>query len=120
MGNVESGATGTIDGMINGDTERGTDQPCKMIVTYEDEAGNESKVEQEFNIEVTPAVDDTAMSMEEEEQSKGLPIVPILILILAVAVVIAAVVITKKKKKKRAQLEEEDLMDEVDRFTEDE
>ena len=120
VGNVESGATGTIDGMINGDTERGTDQPCKMIVTYEDEAGNESKVEQEFNIEVTPAVDDTAMPMEEEEQSKGLPIVPILILILAVAVVIAAVVITKRKKKKRAQLEEEDLMDEVDRFTEDE
>ena len=56
-----------------------------MIVTYEDEAGNESKVEQEFNMEVTPAVDDTAMPMEEEEQSKGLPIVPILILILAVA-----------------------------------
>ena len=120
MGNVESGATGTIDGMINGDTERGTDQPCKMIVTYEDEAGNESKVEQEFNIEVTPAVDDTAMPMEEEEQSKGLPIVPILILILVVVVVVAAIVITKRKKKKRAQLEEEDLMDEVDRFTEDE
>ncbi len=120
VGNVESGATGTIDGMINGDTERSMDQPCKMIVTYEDEAGNESKVEQEFNMEVTAAVDDTAMPMEEENQSKGLPIVPILILILVVVVVVVAIVITKRKKKKRAQLEEEDLMDEVDRFTEDE
>ena len=71
-------------------------------------------------MEVTAAVDDTAMPMEEENQSKGLPIVPILILILVVVVVVAAIVITKRKKKKRAQLEEEDLMDEVDRFTEDE
>ncbi len=121
VGNVESGAVGNIDGMVNGESEMSLDSKCKMIVTYEDESGNQSQTEQEFSMEVLPeqVIDMDSMPVEEEEQ-KSFPIWLIVFLVLVIAAAVAAVIIIRKKKKKREMIEEEELLDEVDRFTEDE
>ena len=121
VGNVESGAVGNIDGMVNGESEMSIDSKCKMIVTYEDESGNQSKTEQEFSMEVLPeqVIDMDSMPVEEEEQ-RSFPIWLIVFLVLVIAAAVAAVIIIRKKKKKREMIEEEELLDEVDRFTEDE
>ena len=39
IGNLESGATGTIDGIITGTSQTEGDGTCKMVVSYEDEIG---------------------------------------------------------------------------------
>ena len=59
--------------------------------------------------------------MEEENQSKGLPIVPIVIAGPGGGCGDSCCCnLQRQRRKNVAQLEEEDLMDEVDRFTEDE
>lgn len=125
VGNLDSGATGTIDGMLAGESEISPGTKCKMIITYEDESGNQSSVEKEFEIEVTPAMDsDMDMGMdvmgEMPMEEKGFPVIPVAIGAAIVLVVVISVVLLRRRKKKRALAEEEDLADEVDRFTEDE
>lgn len=123
VGNLDSGATGTIDGMLTGESEISPGTKCKMIVTYEDESGNQSSTEKDFEMEVTPAMDsDMGMEMMGEMpiEEKGFPVIPVVIGAVIVLVVVVSVVLLRRKKKKRALAEEEDLMDEVDRFTEDE
>lgn len=112
IGNVEPGGTGAIDAMITGKKETTEADKCKMVISYEDEAGTPSTVEQEFNLEVTPEIQD----MEEatvEEVKTGLPVVPIALGVAAILLVgiIVFVVIRRKKKKKE---EEEEWIDELD------
>lgn len=121
VGNVDSGATGTIDGMITGESEIQAGTKCKMVVTYEDEAGKVSTKEEEFELEVVPAVtEDMAMMSEAPVEEKGFPVIPVVIGAVVVAAVVTAILLVRRKKKKQAWAEEEELADEVDRFTEDE
>ena len=93
-----------------------------MIVTYEDEAGKRSAVEKEFNVEVTPAAAETDMStVNGGEEEQGFPVLPLMLgaLFIILAVIAVIIVITVRKKKKTT-IEEEDLLDEVERFAEDE
>lgn len=124
VGNLDSGATGTIDGMLTGESEIMPGTKCKMVITYEDESGNPSSREEEFELQVTAPMemDMEAMEMmgEMPEEEKGFPVIPAVIAAAVVLVIVLAVVLTRRRKKKRAQAEEEDLADEVDRFTEDE
>ena len=124
VGNLDSGATGTIDGMLTGESEIMPGVKCKMVVTYEDESGNTSSAEEEFELQVTAAMemDMGGMEMMGEipEEPKGFPVIFAVIAAAVVLVVILAVVLIRRKRKKRALAEEEDLADEVDRFTEDE
>jgi len=121
VGNVESGATGTIDGMLLGESEMPAGTKCKMIVSYEDEAGKVSTKEETFELEVIPAVtEDMGMMTDAPAEEKGFPLIPVLIGVAIVAAVVVTVLMIRRKKKKQALAEEEDLMDEVDRFTEDE
>lgn len=122
VGNVDSGATGTIDGMIMGESEVPAGTKCKMTVSYEDETGKVSSKEEEFELEVLPAMADDAMSMAAEPMTaeKGFPILPVVIGVIAAAAVGVIVLLIRRKKKKQAWAEEEDLADEVDRLTEDE
>ncbi len=121
VGNVESGATGTIDGMLTGESEIPAGTKCKMIVSYEDEAGKVSTKEEEFELEVLPAVtEDVEMMTEAPVEEKGFPILPVVVGVIVVAAVVVTVILIRRKKKKQAWEEEEDLVDEVDRFTEDE
>lgn len=121
VGNLESGATGTIDGMLTAESEIPAGTKCKMVVTYEDVSGNVSTTEKEFELEVLPmAADDMPADAATVEQKASIPVVPIVIGVLVVAGVVLTIVLLRRKKKKQMLAEEEDLADEVDRLTEDE
>ena len=121
VGNVESGATGSIDAMLEG--KKMSDGPSKVTMTlsYEDESGNVSTTSKELKLEVTDKVDESAMTQEmPEETKKGLPVIPIVIIVVIVAVVVIIVTLKKRKQKKMAESEEEELLDELERSSEDE
>ena len=120
VGNVESGATASIDAMLKG--KKATNGPAKVTMTlsYEDEAGKVTEKKEEMKLEVTEAMEDEVMMTEPVEESGGLPVVPIVIIVALIAVCVAAGVIIKKKKQKKMENEEEALLDELDRPSEDE
>ena len=73
IGNVESGATGSIDAMLEG--KKVSDGPSKVTMTlsYEDESGNISKTTKDLTLEVTEKMDDEAVAADvpEEELELG-------------------------------------------------
>lgn len=121
IGNVESGATASIDAMLEG--KKAGEGPGKvtMTVSYEDESGNISKTTKDFQLEVLESVEEEMSdeAMIPEETSSGFPVLPIVIVV-ALAVVVTAVLVIKKKKNARLKMEEEGLLDELDRPSEDE
>ena len=124
IGNVEAGATGSIDAMLQGEKVTNGNSKITMTLSYEDESGNISETTKDFELEVTEAVDDSDMYMntdgDAEAGSNGFPVVPVVVVIVIIAGAVAAVVIVKKKKKKQMLNEEEQLLDELDRSSEDE
>lgn len=121
LGNIAPGQTGSVDSMVTGvaaDTGEGI---VKAIISYEDEAGNETQVEKDLNLSVYEMMfDDPGMDMGGEafedggeESKQGLPIVAIVIGIVAViAVIVVIAVIISKKKKAKQHKEDMDLLDE--------
>lgn len=124
IGNVEAGATGSIDAMLKGEKVTNGNSKITMTLSYEDESGNISETTKDFELEVTEAVDDSDMYMntdgDVEAGSSGFPVVPVVVVIAIIAGAVAAVVFVKKKKKKQMLNEEEELLDELDRSSEDE
>ena len=124
IGNVDAGATGSIDAMLHGEKVTNGNSKITMTLSYEDESGNISETTKDFELEVTEAVDDSDMYMntdgDAEAGSSGFPVVPVVVVIVIIAGVVAAVVFVKKKKKKQMLNEEEELLDELDRSSEDE
>ena len=122
VGNVESGATASIDGMITGEAETTGDGKAKMIVTYEDESGAVFTTEKELTLLVTaPMMDDMEMGGDSiVEEEKVFPVIPIVVVVVIVGVIAGIVVVKKKKEKKRREQEEEILEDELHRLTENE
>ena len=124
IGNVEAGATGSIDAMLKGEKVTNGNSKITMTLSYEDESGNISETTKDFELEVTEAVDDSDMHMNTDGDvdagSGGFPVVPVVVVIAIIAGAVAAVVFVKKKKKKQMLNEEEELLDELDRSSEDE
>ena len=124
IGNVEAGATGSIDAMLKGEKVTNGNSKITMALSYEDESGNISETTKDFELEVTEAVDDSDMYMNTDGDvdagSGGFPVVPVVVVIAIIAGAVAAVVFVKKKKKKQMLNEEEELLDELDRSSEDE
>ncbi len=124
IGNVEAGATGSIDAMLKGEKVTNGNSKITMTLSYEDESGNISETTKDFELEVTEAVDDSDMHMntdgDVEAGSGGFPVVPVVVVIAIIAGAVTAVVFVKKKKKKQMLNEEEELLDELDRSSEDE
>lgn len=124
IGNVDAGATGSIDAMLQGEKVTNGNSKITMTLSYEDESGNISETTKDFELEVTEAVDDSDMHMNTdgdiEAGSGGFPVVPVVVVIVIIAGAVAAVVFVKKKKKKQMLNEEEELLDELDRSSEDE
>lgn len=122
VGNVDSGATASIDAMVKG--KKATNGPAKVTMTlsYEDESGKVKETKKDLQLEVTEASEDSAVDTEmmPEQTSGGFPVLPVVIILVIATVVIAAVVFTKKKKKQKLENEEEALLDELDRPSEDE
>lgn len=123
VGNVEPGATASIDNMLTGESETTGDGKVKMVVTYEDESGKIQTAEKELTLFVTAPMEDDGMMTDGEavtEEPKGFPVGMIVILAVVVVAVIAIVVVVKMRKKKKAREEEEELANELDGFAEDE
>ena len=123
IGNLDSGSTGTIDGIVTAVEESYEESNCKLVLTYEDDAGNVSTVEQEFTMTVNAVEEIMDMGMSNmTEEEPGSPVPGILLAAAAVIVIgiILAAVLIKNRKKKKLAAEEEELMDEVERLTEDE
>lgn len=124
VGNVEPGATAIIDGMVTGQQVTTGDGKVKLLLSYEDEAGTVFNAEKELSIFVTEAVSQDAMLdepiMNDEQEKKGFPVIPVVIVVLVIAGITAFIFVKKQKKKKANEEEEEFLEDELDRLTEDE
>lgn len=122
IGNIESGATGSIDAMLEGKKISNGPAKVTMTLSYEDESGNISTTTKDLNLEVTEKVDDdeAAASDMPEETQKSFPVIPVVIAAVVIAVVAAVVILKKRKKKQLAEIEEEELLDELERSSEDE
>lgn len=125
LGNLESGATGMVDGIVTALTESYEENNCRLVLTYEDDAGNVTETKQEFTMTVTPPQDSMGVDgnfpvMEEEETggNTGLIIAVIVVVILGGGT--AAGLILRHRKKKTDRQEEEEWFNEVERSAEDE
>ena len=124
LGNLESGATGMIDGIVTAVAESYEESNCKLVLSYEDDSGNVTTAEQEFTMMVTAPQDDMMMEdmpvMEEEDGGSSGGLLVGIILTVIILAVITTVVIIKRRKKRMQLSEEEELFDEVERSAEDE
>lgn len=117
IGNLQPGATGNVDAMVTGIAATMDDGTVKAVITYEDEAGNQTREEKDITIFVSDIpVDDgmmmDPMPMEEEKTGPGMGVV--IAIALGIVVVAAAAVVAMlriRKKKKAAKQLAEDLMD---------
>lgn len=118
LGNIAPGATGNVDSMVTGIMPDTGEPVVKIVITYEDEAGNESRVEKDINLSVYEMVMDNDIDMEipediEEPAKKGLPIGIIAGIAAGIVVLIIVIVVLVKKKAKK-QKEARELVDEDD------
>lgn len=115
VGNIEAGATGAVDIMAMGAEETADDGTVKIVITYEDQDGNQGIFDSTCTLFVMPAEDIEASGMadwEEMEQessdktNKGL-IAGIIIGVVVIIGIIVTVVIVKKKHKKTEDFADE-------------
>lgn len=124
LGNIDPGATGSVDAYLSGAAATTDDGKVKILITFEDESGEKTTIEKEMELYVTEMMDyDDGMTddgmMDDGSQSQGgfkiwYVLVP---LVLILAAVVAVIVIRKKKAKKAAALldaEDLDGLEEVD------
>ena len=123
IGNLDAGATGPIDVIVTAKKATQGSGECKLVLTYEDDAGNVSTSEQKFKMTVLEetATEDTEMMPDAVPEENGSPAVPAAAALAVIAAAAGgAVVFRKHRKKKNHEAEEEELFDELERFTEDE
>ena len=121
LGNIDPGATGSVDAYLTGAAATTDDGKVKILITYEDESGEATTVEREMELYVTEMMsyDDGMMDdgmMDDGSQSQGgfklwYVLLPLIIVIAAAA---AFIIIRKKKAKKAAALQEADDLDDLD------
>ncbi|MCU6696527.1 COG1361 S-layer family protein [Laedolimicola ammoniilytica] len=117
LGNIDPGATGSVDAYLSGAAATTDDGKVKILITFEDESGEKTTIEKEMELYVTEMMNyDDGMTddgmMDDGSQSQGgFKIWYVLIpLVLVLAAVVAVIVIRKKKAKKAAALlDAEDL-----------
>ena len=125
IGKIEAGGTGTVDALVTGQAATKDDGTIKAVITYEDEAGNESSYEQEMTLMVTEdtglaGMDDWDMEEVEYDDSTGSSKKAVIITLIGVVLLTIAVVIVillKKRKAKKLLAEELDLLEEDDEET---
>ena len=119
LGNLDPGATGNVDSMVTGIAADDGSGTITAVVTYEDEAGNETRYEKEMNLSVYEnMVDDGSMddiyTEPAVEESSGLPLPALIGIIAAIVVIVVVIVIVIKKKKAKKQKKEMELLDDED------
>ncbi len=119
IGNLESGATGSVDIYAMGQAATMDDGTVKIQISYEDETGEATVLEKEINLYVSePMMEDVMMDdmmgdmmMEEEMSSGPSKYIIAAIAVLVVAVIVIVVIVLKRKKKKEQQSLEAGLLD---------
>ena len=118
VGNLDSGATGSVDMYLTGEAATTDDGTVKLQITYEDETGAPTTVEKEISLFVTEPVYDDGMhddtAMPDGDTGNGMGIggkIAVAVVILIAAGVAGAVIVMKRKKKKEQQNLEDDIMD---------
>lgn len=115
VGKLEAGGTGNVDTMLDGVAPTMDDGKIKLLISYEDDAGNVTTQEKEIELFVTeePPMDPGMEGMYDEDMSeensgrKGLIIGIVLTAVVLVLIVIAVVIRLRKKKKKEKELAED-------------
>ena len=121
VGNVESGATASIDAMLEGKKSTKESAKVTMTLNYEDEAGNVSQEKKDIVLKVSEhAEKESTVSASAKEEKGGFPILLVVGVFLVIAIVMIVVVLKKKSRNKQRFSEEEALLDELDRSSEDE
>lgn len=104
VGNVDSGATATIDLMITGTKTSSGEGKVNLVCSYEDADGKTSTIKKEFQaqvIEPIPVNDSLEDMLGEENASRAFPVKYVVAALFAVVAAGVAVVVIKKKKAKR-------------------
>ena len=106
VGNLDSGATGSVDMYLTGEAATTDDGTVKLQITYEDETGAPTTVEKEISLFVTEPVYDDGMhddtAMPDGDTGNGMGIggkIAVVVVILIAAGVAGAVIVMKRKKK---------------------
>ena len=124
LGNIDPGATGSVDAYLSGAAATTDDGKVKILITFEDESGEKTTVEKEMELYVTEMMNnddgmvDDGMMDDGSQSQGGFKIWYVLVpLVLILAAVVAVIVIRKKKAKKAAALldaEDLDGLEEMD------
>lgn len=121
LGNIDPGATGSVDAYLSGAAATTDDGKVKILITFEDESGEKTTIEKEMELYVTEMMDyddgmtDDGMYDDGSQSQGGFKIWYVLIpLVIVIAVVAAFLVIRKKKAKKAAALLEADDLDDLE------
>jgi hypothetical protein len=122
VGNLDAGATGSVDMMAQGAAPSAGDGTVRLVVTYEDQDGNQGTFETScslFVAEAAPADDemflDETFAGMEDEKPKTNPLIWVGIAAAAAAVA-AAVVLVKRKRRKEEEWANEILGSDKDEF----
>lgn len=113
VGSIAAGATGYANVTLMGEevTPEDSDGECRIIITYENAAGETKKYVEKTNVYVTEEMNDVMMEEEgmEETTPNKVPTPAVVIGIVVILIIIIAVIrrILKKRRLKR----EEELMD---------
>ena len=124
LGNLDPGATGSVDAYLTGVAATTDDGKVKMLITFEDESGEATTVEKELELYVTEAINYDDINMDggydDGTSSGGFHIWYVLLpLIIVLAAAVVWFVLRKKKAKKAALLDAREL-DELEELDPDE
>ena len=121
IGNLEPGATGNVDAYLAAQAATMDDGTVKILITYEDEEGKESVIEETMTLFVSEPyygdmMEDPMMEDPMMEESKGFPWWGFALIGVAVCGggLTAGLVIRKKKKARRLAQEELELVESLD------
>lgn len=120
IGKIEAGGNGMVDVMVTGENATTDDGTVKIVMTYEDEDGNQTTYEQDMTLMVNDSgfsggdmPFEMDPSYEEEPQGPNIwLIIAIIVAIIIVIVVVVVLVIFLKKKKAAAEVD--DLLEGLD------
>lgn len=118
VGNLDSGATGSVDMYVTGQAATADDGTVKLSISYEDEAGEVQVIEREISLFVNEAMPDEYFEddmlgedMGYEEEGIGVMGYVAAAIAILIIVIIIVVIVLKKKKKKAQMLLEDDFLD---------
>ncbi len=120
VGNIAAGATGYADVTVTGVQATEDDGKVKLVITYEDSAGEECTYEEETTLWVTESsydsgdIDNGDMDLEPVHNGPSAWVIVVGVLVAIAVIVVVIVIIVSGNKKRKAAKEAEELEDEID------